>query len=99
MGLLHDLRYSARTPLKRPGFVITITLILALGIGANSTISTSYSDDYTSFSWSVLLPLDRKRDLEIELDLSLCSQYPHTRVSRSTHSKIDGVFTALAFPA
>src|SRR4029450_5157646 len=38
MTLLHDLSYSARTLLKRPGFVITITLILALGIGANSTI-------------------------------------------------------------
>ncbi len=38
MSVLHDFRYSARTLLKRPGFVITITLILALGIGANSTI-------------------------------------------------------------
>jgi putative ABC transport system permease protein len=38
MSLLHDLRYSARTLVKRPTFVITITLILALGIGANSTI-------------------------------------------------------------
>ncbi len=38
MSLLHDLRYSARSLLKHPGFVITITSILALGIGANSTI-------------------------------------------------------------
>src|SRR5215813_7246480 len=38
MSLLHDLRYSVRTLLKRPAFVITITLILALGIGANTTI-------------------------------------------------------------
>jgi putative ABC transport system permease protein len=36
--MLHDLRYSVRTLLKRPGFVITITLILSLGIGANTTI-------------------------------------------------------------
>ncbi len=38
MSLLHDLRYSARSLLKHPGFVITITSILALGIGANITI-------------------------------------------------------------
>jgi len=38
MTLIQDFRYSARTLLKRPGFVITITVILALGIGANSTI-------------------------------------------------------------
>src|ERR1051326_1560892 len=38
MTLLQDFRYSARTLLQRPAFVITITLILALGIGANSTI-------------------------------------------------------------
>src|ERR1044072_6681488 len=38
MTLLQDFRYSARTLLKRPAFVITITSILALGIGANSTI-------------------------------------------------------------
>ena len=38
MSLLHDLRYSARTLFKRPGFVLTTTLILALGIGANTTI-------------------------------------------------------------
>ena len=38
MSLLHDLRYSTRTLLKHPGFVITITLILALAIGANTAI-------------------------------------------------------------
>ena len=38
MTLLQDFRYSARTLLKRPAFVITITIILALGIGANSAI-------------------------------------------------------------
>jgi len=38
MNLLDELRYSTRTLLKHPGFVLTIVLILALGIGANSTI-------------------------------------------------------------
>src|SRR5689334_13069595 len=38
MSLLDELRYSIRTLLKHPGFVITVILILALGIGANSTI-------------------------------------------------------------
>ena len=38
MTFLQDFRYSAKTLLQRPAFVITITLILALGIGANSTI-------------------------------------------------------------
>ncbi|HEX8136906.1 MAG TPA: ABC transporter permease [Pyrinomonadaceae bacterium] len=38
ISLLNDLRYSARTLLKQPGFVVVIISILALGIGANTTI-------------------------------------------------------------
>jgi len=37
-GLIHDLRYAARTLRRAPGFCVSAMLILGLGIGANTTM-------------------------------------------------------------
>jgi predicted permease len=39
-SLLHDLRYSARTLLRTPGFALIAILVMALGIGANVALFT-----------------------------------------------------------
>ncbi len=39
-SLLHDVRYSARTLLRTPGFAVIAILVMALGIGANVALFT-----------------------------------------------------------
>jgi predicted permease len=67
--LWHDIRYSVRMMVKKPGFTAVIVLTLALGIGANTTI-------FSFLDRVILRPLSVEKPREL-VKLEYQYQYQH----------------------
>jgi putative ABC transport system permease protein len=74
MTLLKDVRFGARTLLKRPGFTLVAVLTLALGIGANTAI-------FSVVNGVLLKPLPLKEAERLVLVYETTPQTPRDYVS------------------